>query len=43
LSAFLNLGKFFLPFFAQIVLPNFGQATASGAIQGARNKAVRNS
>ena len=43
LSSLLNLGKLVLPFLAKKVLPTLGLAAASGAIQGATNKAVRNS
>ena len=41
LSSLLNLGKLVLPFLAKKVLPTLGLAAASGAIQGATNKAVR--
>ena len=41
LSGLLNLGKLVLPFLAKKVLPTLGLAAASGAIQGATNKAVR--
>ena len=40
LSSLLNLGKLVLPFLAKKVLPTLGLAAASGAIQGATNKAV---
>ena len=43
LSSLLNLGKLVLPFLAKKVVPTLGLAAASGAIQGATNKAVRNS
>jgi len=43
LSAILNLGKFVLPFLAMKVVPTLGLAAASGAVQAATNKAVRNS
>jgi len=43
LSSLLNLGKLILPFIAKKVVPTLGLAAASGAIQGATNKAVRNS
>ena len=43
LSSLINLGKLVLPFVAKKVLPTLGLAAASGAIQGATNKAVRNS
>ena len=41
LSSLLNLGKLVLPFLAKKVIPTLGLAAASGAIQGATNKAVR--
>lgn len=41
LSSLLNLGKMVLPFLAKKVLPTLGLAAASGAIQGATNKAVK--
>lgn len=40
LSGLLNLGKLVLPFLAKKVIPTLGLAAASGAIQGATNKAV---
>ena len=43
LSSLLNLGKLMLPFLAKKVIPTLGLAAASGAIQGATNKAVQNS
>ena len=43
LSSLLNLGKLILPFIAKKVVPTLGLAAASGALQGATNKAVRNS
>ena len=39
LSGLLNLGKLVLPFLAKEVIPTLGLAAASGAIQGATNKA----
>ena len=41
LSSYLNLGKLVLPFLAKKVIPTLGLAAASGAIQGATNKAVQ--
>ena len=41
LSCLLNLGKLMLPFLAKKVIPTLGFAAASGAIQGATNKAVQ--
>ena len=41
LSSLLNLGKLVLPFLAKKVIPTLGLAAASGAIQGATNKAVQ--
>ena len=41
LSGLLNLRKLVLPFLAKKVIPTLGLAAASGAIQGAINKAVQ--
>ena len=41
LSGLLNLGKLVLPFLAKKIIPTLGLAAASGAIQGAINKAVQ--
>ena len=41
LSGLLNLGKLVLPFLAKKVIPTLGLAAASGAIQGATNKAIK--
>ena len=40
LSGLLNLRKLVLPFLAKKVIPMLGLTAASGAIQGATNKAV---